>query len=167
MAAVTPGTEGTIKSATVEGQLQELCMFLQLAENTAALNPNTLDNFSLNHSPDTDSFTASFSIPVEQSINSTGQVTYSASEYLTRLSFNTGSGGTFKSTTAAGYFVELVIYAQNLERQTAKNPTGRNGIMATFNSDNTLFTGSLELPVIATIEGDGTIKYTTSEYLVA
>lgn len=167
MAAITPGTNGSIKSATVEGQLQELCMYLQLKERSSVNNPTEVDNFSVTHAPDTGSMSASFTIPVQQTINSGGQVTYSASDYLTGLNFVAGEDGTFKSATAAGYFVEVVIYAQNLERQTAKNPTNRNGITGTFNSDSTLFSGVLDLPVSISIETDGSIKYTAEEYLLA
>lgn len=167
MAAITPGTGGTIKSVTVEGQLQELCLYLQIAENSAISNPNQINNFSITHSPDTGSFTAAYTLPVQQSISASGQVIYSASDYLERLAFIAGNNGTFKSASAAGYFMEVVIHAQNLERQSVKNPTNRNGITGTFNSDSTVFSGSIDLPISISIESDGSIKYTASEYLLA
>lgn len=166
MAAITPGTGGTIKSASAEGQLQELAMYLHLAEATPVNNPAGVDNISVSHSPDTGSFGATFTIPVQQQLNGAGEVIYSANDYLTGLSFNAGSGGTFKNTSAAGYFIEIIIHTQNLERQPAKNSSNRNGVTGSFNLDNTVFSGSIDLPVEAAIQSDGSIKYTVQEYLL-
>ena len=167
MARVIPGTNGTIKALTIEGQLQEICMYLRLGQSSSTNNPNQIENVvSVSHSPDTLSFGASFSFGVNQLINNTGQITYSAVDYLTGLTFTPGENGTFKSTTAAGYFLEALIYAQNLERQATKNPTNRNGVSGTFNSDNTIFSGSLDLPILVSVEPTGEIKYTADEYLL-
>lgn len=166
MATVTAGTGGTIKSTTLEAQLQESCMLLQILEVTPANNPDQLDRISVAHDPDTNNFTATFNFPVEQTINDLGQINYSAPDYLTDTDFLPGTGGTFKSTTLAGYLMEALIYAQNIERQSIRNPTNRNGATGNFNSDSTLFTGSLSLPVLITVEPDGSIKYVADEYLL-
>lgn len=166
MAAVTVGPGSTIKSDTLEGQLQEACMLLQSLETTEANNPTQIDRISVAHDPDTNTFTATFNFPVEQTINAVGQINYSAPEYLINPNFLVSPNGTFKSTTLPGYLMEVLIYTQNIERVSTKNPTNRNGATGTFNSDSTIFTGSLSLPVLVSIEPDGSIKYTADEYLL-
>ncbi len=168
MATIIPGTNATIKSNTAEGQLHELCTYLEINEAIySANNPTaTIDNISSNHFQNSATFSANFSIPVQQTINADGQIVYSATDYLNSISFTPGSGGTFKSSTCAGYFIEVVIYLQNLERNPATNPENRNFISGTFNSDSTIFSGAISLPVTLSIDNSGRVVYTAKEYLV-
>lgn len=166
MASITAGTGGTIKSTTLEAQLQEICMLLQISEATPVNNPDQLDRISVSHDSDTSNFTATFNFPVEQTINPEGQINYSALDYLVDLDFSPGTGGTFKSNSLTGYLMEALIYAQNVERQAIRNPANRNGATGSFNSDSTIFTGSLSLPVLISVEPDGSIKYVADEYLL-
>jgi hypothetical protein len=168
MATITPGSGATIKSNTAEGQLHELCTYLEINEALySASNPTaTIDNVTGNHLQNAATFSASFSIPVQQTINADGQIVYSATDYLNNLSFTSGSGGTFKSPTCAGYFIEVVIYLQNLEINFATNPEKRNYISGTFNSDSTVFSGAISLPITISIDNSGRVVYTAKEYLV-
>lgn len=166
MATIVTGESGTLKAITLEGQLQEAAILLQLLEATPANNPEQIDRVSVSHDPDANIFTSSFSFPVNQNINELGHINYSAFDYLVNINFSPGIGGTFKSTTLTGYLMEMLIYTQNIERQSTRNPSSRNGAIGNFNSDNTLFTGSLNLPVLISIEIDGSIKYIADEYLI-
>lgn len=166
MAKITVGTGGTLKADSVEGQLQELSTYLQIGEFNALNNPNGIDNIVGNHFQNTGTFSATFTIPVDQAISATGQVIYTANDYLTNFQFLPGTGGTFKSTTCAGCFVEAVIYTQLLERDSTLNPGKYNYVTGTFNSDSTVFSGSINLPVTVTVNESGSIVYTVQEYLL-
>lgn len=167
MALITVGTGCTVKSNTVEGLLQELCTYLQIGEFSAVNNPNTINNIIGSHLQDSKVFSVNFSIPVKQNLNAQGQIVYSALDYLSDLSFTPGEGGTFKSQTCAGYFMEVIIFAQNLEQNTAKNPGKYNYVTGSFNSDSTIFSGSINLPVSVSIDLNGGVTYLADEYLVA
>lgn len=166
MAKILVGADGTLKADSAEGQLQELCTCLQIGELNAEANPSGIDNIVGNHFQNTGTFSATFTIPVEQTINAEGQVVYSAGDYLTNFQFSPGTGGTFKSLTCAGYFVEVVIYIQNLEKNLALNPNKSNYVTGTFNSDNTVFSGSIDLPVEVSVNASGSVVYTVQEYLL-
>lgn len=166
MAKIKVGVDGTLKADSAEGQLQELCTYLQIGEFNDVVNPNGIDNIVGNHFQNTGTFSATFTIPVEQTINASGQVVYSAADYLTNFKFSPGTGGTFKSLTCAGYFVEVVIYIQNLEKNSALNPNNNNYVTATFNSDNTIFSGSINLPVKVSVDASGSVVYIAQEYLL-
>lgn len=166
MATLTPGDGATIKSNTIEGVLQELCTYLQIGEFSAINNPNGLNNIVGTHLQDSKGFTCNYTIPVRQELNTLGQIVYSAVDYLTDLTFTPGTGGTFKSTTCAGYLMEAIIYCQNLEQNVSKNPNRENNITGTFNSDSTVFSGTIDLPVSVSINAAGQIIYIADEYLL-
>lgn len=166
MATITPGNGATIKSNTIEGVLHEVCTYLQVFEFDPTTNPNGLNNVVASHLQDSKTFTCNYTIPVQQELNSSGQVVYSAVEYLTDLTFNPGTGGTFKSTTCAGYLLEAIIYCQNLEKNPAKNPNNNNNISGTFNIDRATFSGTIDLPILVSINSDGKVLYATDQYLL-
>lgn len=166
MARIQVGQNGTLNSTTVEGQLHELCAYLQIGETTVENNPNGIDNLVGTHFQNSATFTGNFTIPVQQAINASGQVIYSAVDYLSNFQFFPGTEGTFKSNTCTGYFIEVVIYIQNLESNSTYNPDKRNYVTGTFNSDSTIFSGSINLPINVNIDENGGVVYTAKEYLL-
>ena len=166
MAKIDIGTDGTLKSDAAEGKLQELCTLLQMGEFNLESNPTGIDNIVGNHFQNTETFSTTFTIPVEQTISADGHVVYATLDYLNAFPFSPGTNGTFKSTTCAGYFVEVVIYIQNLERSVVHNPDKINNVTGTFNSDSTVFSGSINLPVDVSIDDMGRVVYAAREYLL-
>lgn len=168
MATIIPGSSATLKSTTAESQLHELCAYLEIGESIFSRNnPNApVDNIVGNHFQNNGTYTANFTLPVQQLINAEGQIIYSATDYISNLIFTPGTGGTFKSSTAAGYLIEIVIYIQNLERNSTTNPENRNYVSGTFNSDSTIFSGSISLPIVMSLDDQGRVVYTAREYLV-
>lgn len=167
MAVITPGSGGTIKSGTAEAQLLEILNFLRLQEKIPAKNTQGVVNVEGSFSIVSDGFSGSFDIPVAFSINSSGQPVISVSEYLTGLTFATGSGGTFKAATAAGYFVEIIMHMQGLEADSSKNLQARNYVTGTFSSDNSRFVGTIFIPTTVSIADNGHICFVAQEYLTA
>lgn len=159
MATITPGSGGTLKSTTYEGQILELAQLLETWESTPANNPQSLDYMTVSH--DGSGVTAiSFNIPLQTRILS-DQVDYFAPEYLSGVTFAPGTGGTLSDTTAAGYFVELVQRGQILEAQQSAS----DRINGSININNLRFAGSVNLLTSITIADDGAIAIAAVEYL--
>lgn len=167
MSFVVAGSGGTIKSETAEGQLLEILNFLRLQEKISDKNPQGVNNVEGSFSIVSDGFSGSFDLPISFSLNSSGQPIISVPEYLTGVSFIPGNGGTFKSNTAAGYFVEVIMYMQALEATTLKNPQARNYVTGTFSSDNSRFVGTIFVPTTVSLSSDGHACFVAQEYLLA
>lgn len=166
MAIITPGSGGTIKSTSAEAQLLEVLNFLRLQEKIPSKNQQGVNNVEGTFSIVNDGFSGSFDIPVTFSLNASGQPVISVPEYLTGISFSAGTGGTFKSATAAGYFVEILMYLQALEADTSKNTQARNYITGTFSSDNSRFIGTIFVPTLVEIADDGHVCFVPQQYLL-
>lgn len=165
MAIITPGTGGTIKSAKIESHLLEIITFARVQELNTVLNTgnkNYIQGFTY-----TDAlFRCNLSIPVLRVTNETGESVTSTPAYITGVTFTPGSNGTFKSANFAAYLVETVLYAQELERDTTKNPAGADRITGNFDINPNVFSASIEIPVVPSIATDGRPTYTAVEYLL-
>jgi len=166
MAQVVVGTGSTLKATTLEGLLQECCTLLRMKELDPVHNPNNEARVSNSHNQADGIFNSSYNLLVNPTQNDSGQNVLAVPEYLTGLIFSPGTGGTFKSITCAGYLIELVMFAQNLERSTVKNPNKLNYVTGTYNSENNSFSGSITVPIITSINAEGGTVYTADEYLL-
>lgn len=166
MASITPGTGATFTVATAEGQAIAALNFLNKRENTAEANPNGEDRIDGSFDTDLMTFAGNFRLPATQSLNSLGQLVISATPYVSSGAFVPGTGGTFKSETIEGYVLEVLMYLQNLELQSAKNPNNRNYITGSYNSDSRLYSGTFSLPITQEIGADGTVSFAAVEYLL-
>ena len=164
MATITPGTGATIISATAEGQLHEIMNLLRIQEKDVTKNPSAFQNIAGDYSTVGDSYNGSFDVPVTYQDTGAGTRQIIGNEYLTGVTFSSGTGGTFKSSTPVSYFIEVIMYLQDLEANTTKNPNGRNFVTGTYSSDNKRFTGSVTLPVKQLIT-DGHVCFEALEYL--
>ena len=165
MATITPGTGGTIKAPTLEGQIIEALVLARLTERDSTKNPQNRNYIQCSTNLNTSTFTFNASLPLEQTINPQGQVTYIVPDYFVGLTFNAGTGGTFKSSNIAAYIMEVITYAQNLEAITSKNPTGANNVNGTIDTDTTLFSCSGTLPITFSQNTLGDTILTASKYL--
>lgn len=165
MAAIAPGSGGSIRSTTAESALVEAILFLKQCERDSAKNPNGTQsvNFAV-----TDSglvFSGDFSIAANQTLTGTGSLAIAANPYLTSTGFTAGSGGTFKSATIEATVLEILMYLQHLEADATKNVNGRNFVTGTYNSDTRIYRGTFSLPVAVEIGSDGKAIFTATEYL--
>jgi hypothetical protein len=165
MATITPGTGGTIKQTTIEGQVIETITLLQLMESDASKNANNRNAITLSINTNTREFVASFVVPVEQSFNTDGSIKLAASPYLTGVTFATGTGGTYKSTTLEAYCLEVLMALQAQELLTAKNPQAKNLVSASYDSETGLYSGALNLPISYTLN-NGILTVSPVEYLL-
>lgn len=166
MTPITPGTNGTLKSATAENSLIELVTILKNGEANTTINPNKRNYVTLDFNVNTGSVAISFSIPSIPIITATGSIEISASEYLTNLDFNCGTGGTFKSSTAAQSLIEIASYLQTKEADSISNPEGNNYTNFNYDGDNAIFGGSATIPFNVSIDSNGKPIIDVVEYLL-
>lgn len=165
MTTITPSSNCTITTLTAESQLLEIFGFLQQCEADTTKNTGNKDYIQGTFNFNTLTFSGNFNIPVTIATNASGLVTVVAKEYLTNSGFTNGSDGDFKSTNPAQYLIEVVTFLQNRELDATKNPSSRNYITATLDTDNLNFSGSVTLPLTMTLGTDGKISFTANEYL--
>jgi len=166
MAVVTPGTDGTCKSATAEGQLMEIISFLTIKQADATANPNEVTNVFGSHDQNALVFAGTFALATTQTIGGDGSLTLAAVPYLINTGFTPGTGGTFKSTTPEAYALEVLMYLQALEQTEGANPANRNFITGSYNSDTGLYQGSFSVPCTVALDSvTGAIEYTAAPYL--
>lgn len=165
MAAIAPGSGGSLKSTTAESALVESILFLKQCERDSAKNPNGTQavNYAITDSGQT--FSGDFSISATQTLTGTGSLAIAANPYLTSTGFTAGSGGTFKSTTIESTVLEVLMYLQFLEADATKNTNGRNFVTGTYNSDTRIYRGTFSLPVAVAIGPNGEAIVTANEYL--
>jgi hypothetical protein len=167
MATVTPGTGGTIKSTTAEGQLHEIMSFLSINQASIGTNPSEATNVSCSHDQQALLFSGTYQFSVAQTIAANGSLTLAVNPYLVGTAFQEGSGGTFKSNTPEGYALEVLMYLQNRELNPSFNPNNRNNITGSYNSDTGLYQGSFSIPVILGIDAvSGVVNYGANPYLL-
>lgn len=167
MTTVTPGTGGTIKSTTAEGQAHEILSFISLKQSSEVTNPGQVTNVLGVHDQQALIFSGTYQFSVSQVIDGTGNLTLSVNPYLIGAGFQVGTGGTFKGNSPEKYALEVLMYLQNLERNPTLNPSNRNFIAGTYNSDTGLYQGSFSLPVIMGIDaGSGIVNYGADPYLL-
>lgn len=167
MATITPGTGGTCKSSTAEGQLQEILSYICLRQAQTANNPGGVTNVTGSHNQQTLTFAGTYRFTVNHAINGSGQLLLTAEPYLVGTNFQPGTGGTFKANTPEGYALEVLMYLQNLERNPSLNPQNRNFISGSYNSDTGRYEGSYSVPVIYSVDaGSGIINYGANPYLL-
>lgn len=162
MAGITKGTDGTLESVTVEGQLLELATWITIAEKDTVKNPQALDYITIDISGDASLATIRYDFPVVANSIAGGGYTYDANEFLTSGGFAPGTGGDITDGASLGYFKRLVEMAQELEAPL--QPTV-DRISATVNINNKTFAGTIEIPLTTAIDASGNMLLTAQEWL--
>jgi hypothetical protein len=165
MVAITLGTGGTFKSPTAEGHLLEICTYLQNQERSNISNSTNKDYVQISFNLNDMTTGISFALPAEQTINETGQIITTASDYLQNITFSPGTNGTFKSSTLSQYFLEVVTYLQIKESNNVSNTQLVNNVTSSYDADDKLFSGSITLPIAVTIDSSGHPLISAVEYL--
>jgi len=165
MTAVTPGTGATIQSDNAEQQLLDCVALIKNWEKVPAKNPTNANTINCSFSLSTGIANISFQIPATPSINNEGKQVQTANSYLVNTGFTPGTGGTFKSETIEGYFLEVLSYLEILEGSTNKNPNQNNYISSAFDSDARNANGTATIPFLFEL-GTNSIEFTASEYLL-
>lgn len=83
MADITPGTGGTLKSASAENALLEVAMLVQNLERTPANNPDNRNFCQVTINTDAGTATVTSTFPIAPVVGADGKITIEAVEYLT------------------------------------------------------------------------------------
>lgn len=167
MAVITPGSGGTCKSTTAEGQLHEVLSFISLKQANTTTNPEGATNVSGTHNQQALVFTGTYRFSVSQSIGEGGSIVLTANSYLVGPNFYPGTGGTFSGNTPEKYALEVLMYIQSLEAVAGLNPQNRNFMTGTYNIDNQTYQGSFTIPVSLSIAPEsGAVLYDAVPYLL-
>ena len=166
MVLITVGAGNTFSEPTAEGHLLQICTYLQIKEKNLSSNPTGKDFFQITYNLNDMVTGISFAIPAEQSISESGQVMTNASDYLQGVTFTPGTGGTFKSSSLSQYFLEVVTYVQIKENIAASNPQSVNNVSSSYDADDKLFSGSINLPISVTFDNTGHPVISAVEYLI-
>lgn len=167
MASVTPGTGGSIKSTTAEGQAHEILSFIALKQLSEVTNPGQVSNVLSGHDQQARLFNGTYQFSVSQVIDGSGNLTLSINSYLVGSGFQVGTNGTFKGNSPEKYCLEVLMFLQNLERDPTKNPSSRNYVTGTYNSDTGLYQGSFSLPCLFNLDAaTGVVSYGADPYLL-
>lgn len=165
MTNITPGTGGTIKSLTAEGQLLEVIDFIKLAEKDVTKNITSKVGVTGNYNINSSFFNGGFDIDCTRSLNAQGQSVISPTNYFTNLTFTSGTGGTFKSSNPIAYLYEVATFLEFGEAlQTGDSP--KNYISTTLTGDDNKITATINTPITITIQADGSRKIEALAYLV-
>lgn len=81
MAAITPGTGGTLKSATVEGTLLEVALLLQGLEEAVTTDPIP-ENVNVTLDTNDGTATISATIPISVGFDTSGKPVITATPYV-------------------------------------------------------------------------------------
>lgn len=166
MATIILGTDSFFKNPTAEGHLLEVITYMQAQELVPLSNSSNKDYVQISYSANELLATASFSLPIIQSINQSGQIVTAAVDYLIIPDFKPGTGGTFKSASLTQYLMEIIIYLQLLESDASKNPLTANNVSASTDADEKTFSGTLRLPVTIDFNDLGQTIFKPKEYLL-
>lgn len=168
MASLITDATATIKSTTYEAALLELMTLIKVAEGDLAKNPQNLDNISFAIDYDEKTFSGDFSFPVVISIADNGNLVTTAANYLTGLTYSSGtSTNTLKSKNAIGAAMELIQAMQLIESNTTKNPQALNKVTGKIDNEALTFAGTVTLDILLSVSTDGSVKVSAKEYLLS
>lgn len=160
MVAFAPGTNGTLKSTSYEAALLEAAQLLELAEE-GSTSPTTVNFTDVSFSNATKVAAITINLPVTLAISSTdGSVKISADSYVTPTFAN--GGGSLKSDTLPEAVLELAQFLQSLEIATSG---AANNVDIIYNTEQRYAAITASLPVVKSINNDGSIKTLASSYL--
>lgn len=165
MTTIIKSSTSSLDSTTAESLLIELTTLIRVKEDDTTSNPNGRKLIQLTYNLNNSIANASFSLPIIQEINSTGQIVTTAGEYLILPSFVHSGDGTFKATQITQLFYELLTFLQITERNTNKNPNTANNISGSLDTDENSFTGTFQLPVTISFN-NGNPVIIAKEYLL-
>jgi hypothetical protein len=164
MTLITPGTTGTLQSTSAEAALVEILTFIRNNERLSAKNPSSRRYVNVDYNLNTGFVVLSWTIPSRVNITGTGSIETSADNYLTDVSFFSGTGGTFKSTGYTQSILEIAEFLQLAEQDSSKNPNDLNYIQSNYDSDTKNYSGNAQIPFNVEID-NGFPKIVVVPYL--
>lgn len=167
MASLTPGTNGTLKSVTLENGFHEALSRVALAEQDSNKNTQGLTRVTMSSDIRTSRITGTFTFALSKEFTATGSTSFVVVDHLTQSGYAAGTGGTLKSPGLCAVVVELAELIQAKEQLSSKNPSSLNAITGlTYDSETLLVSGSFDYQTIATMSATGELSIAAKSYLL-
>jgi hypothetical protein len=174
MTAHTPGTGATVTgvsqaggAASKERYVYGLLAALEKEENDLTRVVGRTDSITITVNLSTKVATVSLVLNTQAAAAANGEVTQTATHYLTGSTFTSGTSGTGGSSTAANLtqaVVQGVTELKLLELDPAKNPDGASNVrrcqfvLAASGGTNSTFSADIDFPVeILQLPGGGSV----------
>ena len=159
MAAFNPGTGGTLLSTSLEAAIVELAEASQGLDDALVTPTN---NIGIVYDSDASIATIGLALPVTIS-TSGGQLSYTATDFLSGSVFAPGTGGDLSATTYPGALLELATLLQSAE---AGDADADNNVNITVDSDAGVATFTGSIPIVFAVSGtDGSISIQANPYI--
>lgn len=167
MGSITPGTNGTLKSTTLENALYEALTIASNWESDIAKNPTLESRVSIQSSFATKTLEANFNFKLEKSFNSTDATSFPVVTQLLNTNYSAGSGGTIIAPNIYAAIVRLCEEIQNRESNVNKNPQAKNAITSlNYDSESLVVKGSVNMNLDFTTDSTGSVVSRARVYLL-
>lgn len=168
MAAVTPGTGGTLKSVTLENSFYEALSICRNYEFDTAKNNTNVNRITLSIDQTNRRCSGGFSFNFTITTNTTdGSANFPITDYFTNSGYAAGTGGTFKSPNLPAVITEIARAMQLKEFDTAKNPQALNAITSlSYDTETRIVTCNFDFALDVTIDTSGSVSFKAKTYLL-
>lgn len=167
MGTIAPGTNGTLKSITIENMLYEALTIASNWESDTTKNPTADYKIAMQVDYAAKRVTANFSFKLDRQRSTTGAPSFPVQCHLVSTNYAVGSGGFLISTNIYAAIVELCEELQIRDANVNKNPLALNTVTALdYASEVLTLTGSVNLIVDSTTDSTGSVVTRARTYLL-
>lgn len=155
---------GSLKSSNKAAALMEVALYLGDAERQASTIDNPINNITIGFDTDARTATITATLPIGSTLNPSGQVVISASDYLGGgFAFNGGAGGDLKATHPAAAFLEMAQIVSASEQSITVNTP--NNVTIALDLEGNSAAVAATLPITVSVDGNGRALITATDYL--
>lgn len=167
MATVTPPTNGTLKSNTLENSFYEALSICRNYELDTAKNTSNFNNVTISIDQTNRRCSGGFSFNFNITTNTTdGSANFPVTDYFTSAGYAAGTGGTFKSPNLPAVITEIARAIQIKEFDTTKNPQGLNAITSlNYDTETRVVTCNFDFALDVTVDASGSVVFKAKTYL--
>ncbi|MBD2130698.1 hypothetical protein NDI39_09995 [Microcoleus sp. ZQ-A2] len=167
MGIITPGTNGTLKSNTIENMLYEASILACNWENDVTKNPTEERRVTLTEDKSAKRATLNFTFKVTREKTATGSTAFPVQTQLVNSGYVVGSGGSIVSPNIHAAIVELCEEVQRRDADVNKNSQQLNTITSlNYDSESLTVSGSASFLVDFSIDGTGNAVSRARAYLL-
>lgn len=162
MAALIPGTNGTLKSTTYEAALLEAIILLEIAI-LAASNAADINFAGATFDDAAGTVVIAANLPVEFLFDNTnGSVKIQATNFVPGSTFSAAADGDIHGESLPEAVLQI---AQTLQTKELNSTDTVNRVDITYNSERKFAAVTATLPVFRSILADGSLSITVTPYL--
>lgn len=154
---------GTLKSTNKPAAFLEIAHLINETERSASTVDVTLDNVTVAYDTGARTSSISATLPIGASVNSSGQIVVSATNYLGGTAFNPGASGELKAISYPAAFLELAQIVAAAEQ--AITPTAVNNVTIAIDLEGLSATVTATLPVVPSLDSAGKPVFTATDYI--